>query len=383
MNCIKCKVELLPESIYCHMCGKKQVTTKQRRARHSNGSGTVRKLQGKRKKPWEAYTPAFWNGIKYERIRIGTFETERLAREAIAKVSPRALKDTYSFTVEDAYEAWKGPHFATIGVKGIEGYETSWRYIEPLYKRKMRDIRTQDLQNIIDDAVEAGKSRSLCEKIKQLESQLCKWAVDNDVLPRNMAERVKLPRVEEKEKRILTDDEILQIESLVNDPTHGRIAKIVMVLTYTGLRVSGLTTLKVEDVHLDDGYMVGGVKTEQGRRRVIPIHTRIRPIIQGWQDTRPPVDFVGKSQYLIPASSGKPLMVQNIRRELNAMLDSLEISGVSFHSCRHTYITKHARAGTRPEVLSRLAGHTDYDITMIYTHNTELEELIAANESIV
>lgn len=50
MRCIKCNREIPEESVYCMFCGKKQEIVPKHRKR-SNGSGSIAKLQGARKKP--------------------------------------------------------------------------------------------------------------------------------------------------------------------------------------------------------------------------------------------------------------------------------------------------------------------------------------------
>lgn len=54
MNCVKCKAALPEGAIYCPMCGKKQVPEKRKALKRANGTGTVYKLQGRRKRPWVA-----------------------------------------------------------------------------------------------------------------------------------------------------------------------------------------------------------------------------------------------------------------------------------------------------------------------------------------
>lgn len=54
MDCIKCKSPLPEGALYCPMCGKKQVQERRKALKRANGTGTVYKLQGRRKRPWVA-----------------------------------------------------------------------------------------------------------------------------------------------------------------------------------------------------------------------------------------------------------------------------------------------------------------------------------------
>ena len=58
-----------------------------------------------------------------------------------------------------------------------------------------------------------------------------------------------------------------------------RTAQILLLYIYTGLRISELYGIKIEDVHLKERYMIGGSKTDAGKRRIIPIAECIYPIV--------------------------------------------------------------------------------------------------------
>ena len=54
MECVKCKAQIPDGSVFCNMCGKKQVSEPRKRKKRANGTGTVYKLPGNRAKPWIA-----------------------------------------------------------------------------------------------------------------------------------------------------------------------------------------------------------------------------------------------------------------------------------------------------------------------------------------
>lgn len=378
---------------FCGYCGKKLVTgDKRRRPKSANGQGSVIRLSGRRAKPWAAYGPAVKdsNG-KYTKPFVDTFATEGEARSAILLLPAVARTDMYNFTVEQVYNEWKDEHFRAIGQKGREGYENSWANLStavifpggesyPIHNKKARALTKLDFQQIINALSKSGKSLSKCQKVRQLSNQICRWCVDHDLLPRNVAENLTMPKAESKEKRIFTDAEIdlIEIEARSNDPVRKRIAQITLILCYTGFRVGALTQMKIGDVHLDEdiagqtvSYMIGGVKTEAGKNRLVPINKRVLPIARELVADKPPD---------APLFEDLPTE-RNLRHHFTSLVADIGASGATIHSCRHTYATKHARAETRPEILSKLMGHTNYDITKIYTHSTILD-LAAADSKI-
>ena len=55
-------------------------------------------------------------------------------------------------------------------------------------------------------------------------------------------------------------------------------------MIYTGLRPTELLEIQTENVHLDEKYMVGGMKTEAGKDRIIPLNDKIIPLVKNRYD---------------------------------------------------------------------------------------------------
>ena len=102
MNCIRCKAELPKGATYCPACGKKQTGTPPRKAlKRANGTGTVYKLSGRRRRPWVAAK---------NKVIIGYYERKTDAIEALEKLSGRDLSERYNMTFAEVFEIWKAEH---------------------------------------------------------------------------------------------------------------------------------------------------------------------------------------------------------------------------------------------------------------------------------
>lgn len=376
MQCVKCKLELPEGAVYCYMCGKKQSVTKRKRRKGYNGGGSVTKLLGNRRNCWVARGPSVRVNGKMVRPYVGTFETESEAWEAIAAQPGAILNDKHNITLEEAFEVWRKAHYPTLkSDSGKAGYDGAWKHIPlEMRSRKMRELRTEDFQEPINILVTEGRSKSLCEKVRQLGSQLCQWAMDNDLIQQNYASKVKIPDIPcKKSKREFTEDEISRIYSYRDDPEHWEIARIVLCWIYTGTRSSELLLIKSDQVYLQKGYMIGGVKTEAGKNRIIPIHPIIRPFIEIWYDLG--------GEYLISNYRGTKCDYAPVRKRFYWFMECLGIENVEPRTGRRSCATALSRAGVRPEVISRLLGHTEYDTTEIYIMNN-LQDLLLANAAI-
>ena len=140
-------------------------------------------------------------------------------------------------------------------------------------------------------------------------------------------------------------------------------------MCYSGFRVSAYVQPDFE-TNLEEGYFKGGIKTESGRNRIVPIHSAIRPLVESMMVDGTPVWFAGKS-------------VSQFRRDMKAALRRLGIKEKSPHSCRHTFSRLCESYGVREADRKRMLGHSfGNDITNgVYGHRT-LEELRTEIEKI-
>lgn len=369
MLCCRCKREIPDGSFFCNYCGKRQTAAgsspARPTARRPRGTGSVVKLAGKRTKPYNA---------RLKGISIGTFSTRGQALLALDAFIARSRPlDAYSATFEQVFEEWKTIHYPDIGEKTAKGYTDAFVRSKPLYKKRMQELRTSDYQRIIDKLVADGKSYSLCQKQNGLFMQLNSYAVERDIIEKNYAEFVRLPKKPAPKQRVLSEEEQAAIWKVAQkEGALQEIAKITVVLFMTGMRINELLMLRSEDVHLEEGYAVGGEKTQAGKNRVIPLHPSIRPFIEEWLERG--------DKTLISTSVGTKRDDSHVRHSFKDLMESLDIEGVTPHTCRHTCATMMAAAGVAPKAIQTILGHASYSTTAaIYTH-PQVAELLQATE---
>ena len=352
MLCIKCKKEISEGSTYCNYCGKKQTEDKKvKYHKRERGSGTI--YQDKRyKKPWLAFAPSSKYGIG--RQYIGSYPTRAEARAGLEEYLKNGRPELYNATLADIYELWSKTHFNSVSYQAVKLYSTMWKRFKNVQDMPMRELRTAHIQEIVN----AATSKSAAEIIKAMATMLCKYAIENDIVQKNYAEFVKIPKFDKKEKRIFTDAEIEALWKCSDQ----KPVQVVLFMIYTGFRLGEILAITVEDVHLSEGYIIGGEKTEAGKDRIVPIPPSIpelKEFVHDWcKDARTGRIF--------------PLTPYYFRIHIfDAALTAASIApeGLTPHSTRHTFASLSSSAGIKPESLQKIIGHANYSTTAeVYIH---------------
>jgi integrase len=336
--------------------------------RNPNQYGSVYKLSGRRRCPWAARITAGWETAvavkgKYagQEVRrqkyhyIGYYETKEEAMDALTLYRKGYITPKSDLTLGELYQEWSDGKYARINDYTIRNYKAAWSRLEPLKHHRFADLRTKHWQEIIDDAT---VQLSALKKMRTVISQLYGYAMQNDIAKTNYAKFLILPRAEKIDKLIFSDIEIKKLEDNIDRPG----VDTIVFLIYTGFRISELLSLTRFNVDLDREIITGGIKSEAGKNRIVPIHYKIMPIVKK--------HLARDGQRLFCRDNGEPLKDDKYRRKIYyPALESLGIPKKAPHCCRHTFATLMARASVDPLLTQRIIGHSNYAFTAdVYSH---------------
>ena len=135
-----------------------------------NGYGSVKKMSGKRRRPYAVRKTVGWHinpetGKQVqEQITIGYAATRAEGLQILAEYNnnPFDVKASKA-TFQEVYEHWSREKFPTISKSNVKGYEASYRVCGTLYNKVFRDIRLMDLQFVVDTC---GKNYPTLKKLK-------------------------------------------------------------------------------------------------------------------------------------------------------------------------------------------------------------------------
>ena len=327
-----------------------------------NGYGSVVFLGKKRRRPWAARLTVGWNEEKKQMYRYLSYHekrTDALAALIEYNKNPYDL-DRVSVTFANVYNAWAERKLPTINQSTANNYRSIYNKCGKLYNMPFCDIKTVHLQEIIDE----NKASSRVSLLKSLFSHLYGYALQNDIVEKDYSKYLEIPtHTTKKQKTTFTSEEISRLWDNIDVP----YVDLVIILLYTGMRISEILGIRIKDIDIDGGYMVGGIKTEAGKNRVIPIHADIMPLVKA--------HLSDNKTYLFPAKRGGKLSYREFRH--NSFVPLMEYLKMThtLHETRHTFISQADRCGINPTILKRIVGHSNGDVTLHYTHKDTAEIL--------
>ena len=342
--------------------------------RFPNGFGSVYKKKGNRRKPWVAEKTIGWTPEgKRETYVVGYFAKRPEAVAALLKYNDNPIAERSEITLAELYAEWSASKYehGSIETSTAKQYKSAWKHMERISHLPVRELRKSHLQSVLDAMYKKDLSLSSRQKVKVVMGLLFKYAMGENIVSQNYAELLELPSEEKTEKEIFTDAEIATIERLAKTD---KWANTILIMIYTGMRIGELLTLTVFHIDIDNMVIVGGIKTDAGKNRSIPIHPKIQRYIRAWYDD--------KKTRLIHRN-GKPIRQEYYRKYLYYPIlanPDNELRRLTPHAGRHTFASLLNRANANTKAQQLLLGHADYSTTAnIYTH-TNLTELRTAIE---
>ncbi|HAA37533.1 MAG TPA: tyrosine recombinase XerD [Firmicutes bacterium] len=217
--------------------------------------------------------------------------------------------------------------------------------------------------------------RSIARKLSAIRSFL-RYLNREELLEDKTWHNVSTPRVGKKLPIFLYPEEMLRLLDApdVQTPAGQRDAAILEVLYASGVRVSELVALNVQDLDLHLGQFI--VKGKGARERMVPLGRFACNAVQRYlQNARPLLlrkNSAGELEKALWLNKyGTRLSDRGVRRLVEKYVRQAGLShGISPHSIRHTFATHLLNAGADLRAVQELLGHINLSTTQIYTHLT-------------
>ena len=357
-----------------------------------NGYGSVTKLSGNRRKPYLARVTLGWitneqtGKTTQNRVPIGTYKTKKEALQALAEygANPYDIQNN-NLTLAELYQKWTEAYFPTLsGESSTRTITSAWKYCHPLYKMRVKDLRARHIKGIMEDGYiissrgkNAGQkvmaSPGVKARIKSMFNLMLDYALEYEIVDKNYARTFDISEDIIKEKEAATRGHIIfppdEMKILWDNVDKIRFVDWILIQCYMGWRPQELATLQLADVNLDEWYMVAGMKTDAGKNRMVPIHTKIQPLVKRNYDYA--VSLGSDALFNDPTATkgGMKITYDKYAGRFDKVMAALKLNPEHRpHDPRMTFITMAKKAGIDPMVVKRLAGQRINDVTeAVYT----------------
>lgn len=361
-------------------------------------------LENYHKEPYALYIKE----DKYNRIAIFPKNPYPLVsvkdpnKELIEKIK----KDNYTF--KQLYEKFKDVKMLTKEEEQLEkkyhirpdnkpfgrhyclGMKTAFNNSKDLHDKVYKDLKASDFMKHLK---ECGRGKESQRQMVNLYMNLDKYALEEDIITKGYAQFITTTTSNRKEIKKAKDKKIEkdrlfsyeQIEYLWNFETRSKglkehtkkereqfIRDFWLMLLYCGCRADELLSVYTANIFLDDNYFIGGLKTEAGINRTIPIHSAVKHLYEKYYNP--------KNEFLFMQPNGNKMDYDYYLYHYKYNFKDLhpEVSEHTAHDARHTLRNELRKLNVKDIIINSIIGHSNDDVGEdIYSH-VSIEEKLEA-----
>lgn len=257
---------------------------------------------------------------------------------------------------------------------------------------KLKALRQDIIQKFVNTLTDKGLAPSTVEDVYKLLRNALETAVDDGLIVRNIANKVKLPKIPKPQINVLTQE---QQNAFVEEAKNTYMGCVYILDLCTGMRLGELLGLKWEDIDLmekrihivrtlrkvkdpdnseEKWHLEFGTPKTAASQRIIPLNETAVKVLHDVRKQQLQNKLKAGSAYIdnnlvFCTQLGKPLDPTNMRRTFYTICDKIGVSGLHPHCLRHTFATRGAENNVDVRVMQRFLGHSTIKETAdTYTH---------------
>lgn len=254
-------------------------------------------------------------------------------------------------------------------------------YLESIEVKEIEQIKKHDIQKYIENQLKKGlKARTINNRLKNIKV-FFDYCEEEEFIKRNPFTRIKMLKEETPRFQVFNDEEIQKILGFYNSKSFKDIKYKTMlyVLTDTGIRVSELRNIRLEDIN-DNSIFIQ--KAKGGKQRTVPISMALKKQLNRYERARikelryknANTEYYFFSKFFdMYKENGS---IQKMLKDAFVATSNRKIVRASPHSLRHYYALKSLELGTPIYQLSKNLGHEEISITEVYLRHITNEKKV-------
>lgn len=352
-------------------------------------------------------TPLYIKESKYNRIVTFPQNPYPLipVKDPKMEIVEKVKKDNYTF--KQLYEEFKKVKMLTkeeeqqekkyhtrpknkpFGRHYCRSLVTAFHNSTDLYDRVYKDLRASDFNQALKESKKGADSQ---RQMVNLYLNLDKFALEEDIIDKGYAQFIptistkkEIKKAKNKtieKERLFTYDQIDYLWNL-KPRSNGRqnelqqqreifIRDFWLMLLYSGMRADELLSVYTDNIFLKNNYLIGGLKTEAGINREIPIHPKVKHLYEKYYNPN--------NEFLFTQPNGNKIDYDYYLYHYRHNFRDLhpELSGHTAHDARHTLRNELRKLNVKDIIINSIVGHSNDDVGEdIYSHVSVEEKLEA------
>lgn len=233
-------------------------------------------------------------------------------------------------------------------------------------KKGLKEFSKQDIVDFLEHAKNnAYSAASLCRFLSSIKA-FCRYMLIGKNIEKDPAENLRSPKKWERLPKALSIEDVRALlNSKAGDPMRFRDSAMIELLYSSGLRVSELVSLKLENVNFEAGFI--RVRGKGSKERVVPINEMtLKKLKKYIKELRPDLLKNKHSDFLFVTCRGRGMTRQRFWQTLKERGRQAGIK-LSPHTLRHCFATHLLEGGADLRSVQKMLGHSDISTTQIYT----------------
>lgn len=394
IKCPECELQVSDKATFCPHCGypiqpdikpRKPRNKNNKRKRLPNGFGQISEIKNRNlRNPFRAMVTVgktstgrpICKPLKPESY----FPTYNDAYAALVEYNKNPYDLKPDVTVKELYEKWTAEYFKNATDNYIRTVNSAWAYCSSIYDMRAKDIRSRHIKGCMEEGFRIetrGKKKGekvyatpgTKSRIKSLFNNMLDYALEYEIVPMNYARTFELSgdvivEIEKNKKKHFPFDN-KEMELLWKNVDDVKFTDWIIIQCYMGWRPQELATLRLDEINLEKWYMQAGMKTEAGKQRIVPIHSKIKELVKRNYDFALSINsdylFNDKGQ---THSGSWSVTYDKYASRFEKVVKQLNLNSEHRpHDPRTTFVTMGKKSGMDEYALKEMIGHTIQDIT--------------------
>lgn len=254
--------------------------------------------------------------------------------------------------------------------RDLHAYE---KYFVKTGHHAWNEVTREDIMRFLYELKDSGKSTATISRHISSIRSFHQFLIRERVANTDPSLHIETPKKDRKLPDTLSQGEVEKLLTInTASPLSLRNKAMLELLYATGLRVSEMIGLKLEDVHLTMGFVQ--CMGKGSKERIVPLGDTARNVLENYIQTARK-ELVKKNKQenaLFLNQHGRPLSRQGFWKILKGLaVESGIHKTITPHTLRHSFATHLLENGADLRIVQEMLGHADISTTQIYTHVTK------------